>query len=87
LHEFEEAKHMPYVTSVERLAKKEGREEGARAELLQAIRRGLKARFGAAGSRLLNKVRAVNDLPRLRALADALITVETLQDFRELLDE
>jgi hypothetical protein len=95
LHEFEEAKHMPYVTSIERLAKKEGREEGrqegrqegARAELLHTIRTGLKAKFGVAGSRLMAKVRGIDDLPRLRILAASLIRVESLRDFRDLLDE
>jgi hypothetical protein len=82
LHKFEEARHMPYVTSIERLAMK----EGARAELLETIRAGLKDRFGSAGSRLMGRVRAVDDLPRLRILARALIKAESLQAFRDLLD-
>src|SRR5205807_10553634 len=79
LHEFEEAKHMPYVTSIERLAKKEGRQEGARAELLETIRAGLKDRFGSGGSRLMGRIRAVSDLPRLRILARALSTAKSMQ--------
>jgi len=82
LHEFEEERHMPYVTSIERLAKKEGRQ----AELLETIRAGLKDRFGSAGSRLMARVRAEDDLPRLRLLARALIKAESLQAFRDLLD-
>jgi hypothetical protein len=90
LHTFEEARHMPYVTSIERLAKKEGlregrqegRQEGARAELLETIRAGLKDRFGSAGSRLMGRVRAIDDLPRLRALVKG----EPLQAFHDLLE-
>jgi len=81
---------MPYVTSIERLAKKEGRQEGrqegARAQLLDTIRAGVKVKFGSAGSRLMGKVRAVGELRRLRFLARALITVESLEEFRDLLD-
>jgi hypothetical protein len=86
LHKFEEERHMPYITSVERLAKKEGRQEGARAELLGTIRAGLKDRFGSAGVRLMVKVRAIGELPRLRMLARVLIKAESLQAFRDLLD-
>jgi hypothetical protein len=81
---------MPYVTSIERPAKKEGRQEGrqegARAELLDTIRAGLKDKFGAAGSRLMGKVRALDELRQLRVLARALIKIESLQSFRDLLD-
>ena len=77
---------MPYVTSIERLAKEEGQREGARAELLRTIRTGLKDKFGSPGLRLMTKVRAVEELRRLRALARALMKAESLQDFRALLN-
>ncbi len=93
---------MPYVTSIERLARKEGRQEGrqkgrregrqeglqegARTELLETIRAGLKDRFGSTASRLMARVRAIDDLPRLRNLARALFKVESPQAFRDLLD-
>jgi hypothetical protein len=82
LHEFEEERQMSYVTSIERLAK----EEGAREELIRTIRTGLKDRFGSAGVRLMSKVRALDDLRRLRALARGLIKAESLEAFRALLD-
>jgi len=73
---------MPYVTSIERLAMK----EGARAELLGTIRAGLRDKFGRPGARLMVKIRAIHELPRLRILARALIKTESLQAFRDLLD-
>ena len=82
LHKFEEEQQMPYVTSIERLAMK----EGARAELLGTIREVLKHKFGRAGVRLMVKVRAIDEVRRLRILARALIKTESLQDFRDLLD-
>jgi hypothetical protein len=42
IHGFNEERQMPYVTSIERLA----RQEGAREELLAIIRAVLKAKFG-----------------------------------------
>jgi hypothetical protein len=90
LYVFEEERHMPYVTSIERMAEerglREGAREGARAELLRTIRTGLKDKFGAPGARLMRKVRAVEELRRQRALARALIKAESLDDLRALLD-
>jgi hypothetical protein len=89
LYEFEEERKMPYVTSVERLAKEEGRQEGrqegARETLLATIREGLKERFGSAGIRLTAKVQTISDLARLRELMHALWKAESLEAFRKLL--
>ena len=84
---------MPYVSSVERLAREEGREEGrqegreeGREEGLQeAVLLALEAKFGAAGTRLARKVHAIHDLDRLRAFAQAIGTVETLTEIKALL--
>jgi hypothetical protein len=86
LYAFEEGRQMPYVTSIERLAKAEGREEGARENCLELIQAGLKDKFGANGVRLMAKVRAVNELPRLLALARFLMKADTLQAFSEMLN-
>jgi hypothetical protein len=86
LYAFEQEWHMPYVTSIERMAKEQGLREGARVELLRTIRTVLKDKFGAPGTRLMRKVRAVEELRRLRALARALIKAESLDDFRALLE-
>jgi flagellar biosynthesis/type III secretory pathway protein FliH len=97
-HSFDEEQHMPYLTSIERLAleegrqegreegRQEGREEGAREELLEMIRSVLKKRYGMQGTRLMRKVQAVGELPRLRALAQALIDADSLPACRELLE-
>jgi len=86
MHEFEEERHMPYVTSIERLANKEGCQEGARAELLGMIRTGLKDRLGPPGVRLMGKVQAIDELRRLRSLTRSLLRADSLQAFRDLLD-
>lgn len=90
LYTFEEARKMPYVTSIERLARKEGRkegkQEGLREGLLEGIAANLEAKFGTAGMRLLPKIEAVQDVKKLRALNRALPATETLEAVKQLLD-
>jgi hypothetical protein len=81
LHTYEQEKQMPYVTSVERLAKEEGRQEG----LLLGIRVALTCKFGSAGRRLMPKVRAIKDIDRLESFAQALEKADSLAALRRLL--
>jgi hypothetical protein len=85
LDRFEEERQMPYVTSVERLARAEGREEGREEGLVEAVAVTLEAKFGAAGRRLLPRVRALGDLDKLRALTRALASAEALDEVKALL--
>lgn len=78
---FEEERRMPYVTSIERLAIK----EGLRAGLVEGIAALLEVRFGAAGKRLLPGVRTLDDVGKLRAVAKALKTGATLDSLKALL--
>ena len=77
---------MPYVTSIERMAREEGREEGraeGRAEgqregLQQGIEITLELKFGEAGAELLPLVQAEQRVNVLRAVQRAIHTAETL---------
>ena len=84
LYRYEEEKTMPYVTSVERLAKEEGAREGLREGLLEAIEVVLEGKFGQAGLELLPKIRALKDNAPLRDVAKTLATAESLDPIRKL---
>ncbi len=87
---FEEERKMPYVTSIERLAIKKGREEGRQegiiAGLLEGIGRTLEARFGATGKKLMPKVQALQDVKKLRALNRAIHSGKTLEEIKQRID-
>jgi hypothetical protein len=93
IHEYQEAKKMPYVTSIERIARADGRAEGLaeglaegqRKTLCENIELGLRHKFGAEGAQLMERVRAVEDTDLLRRLQEALWTVTSLDQFRDLL--
>jgi hypothetical protein len=69
---------MPYVSSIERLAKNEGLREG----LLEGLALAVEAKFGEVDSHLLDEIRALQSLGQLRKVGQALKKAETLDDFR-----
>ena len=83
---------MPYVTSIERLAKREGlkqgevrgltkgRQEGARA-LRESVLETLEARFGQVPDPVRQALDEVVDLDELRRVLRRAVTVSTLADF------
>jgi hypothetical protein len=81
VYDYEEEKRMPYVTSIERLAKAEGREEG----LQRGIALALQAKFGSAGRRLASKVKRIQDLGVLRSAEKEIRTGQSLPELRKIL--
>jgi len=71
---------VPYITSVGRLEREEGKREG----LLKGITSCLKVRFGAPGSELLPAIQAVEDVDRLEAILTAVETAADLDEIRPL---
>ena len=71
---------MPYVTSVERIAKTEGRIEAAIETRQQTLIRQLGRRFGSVPSELVNVVETTNDSDQLDEWLDRFATAETLEE-------
>ncbi len=87
LERLEEERHMPYVTSIERMAREEGMEEGvkkAREGMLAALEIALEAKFGAPGFGLMPEIRAINDVDVLTTICQALKTANNVDELRRL---
>lgn len=87
---------MPYVTSIERLARKEGREEGrevglqegrevARDEACSALRQEIlekhQARWGPPSAQQIAELDAVRDLKQLVGMLGSLVTASTQEEW------
>jgi len=99
LAQYEEERHVPYVTSIERLALEEGlergreeglergRQQGLKDGLLAGIATALETKFGKAGRKLLPRIRAVGDVAALRSLLKAIPSARTPEDIRQRLPQ
>ncbi len=89
VHIFEQEQHMEYMSSIERYGFKQGREEGIeegeRNGLLEGIAIALDVKFGAAGTRLLKRVRILDDVEKLREFGKFLKKAKTVNEVRDYL--
>ena len=85
--EYEESSKMRYVTSVERIGIEQGIEQGKnqlRQGLIKGIAFGLKLKFGESGTNLLPEIEQVTDVDVLSAILDAIETVDTVEQLRQV---
>ena len=85
LAEFEEQMKMPYVTSVERLAKAEGRTEGRTEGGVGVLLRQLARVCGPLPEEIEGRVRNLS-YPEIEALGEELLAFHALDDLRMWLD-
>jgi hypothetical protein len=93
IHQFEEEQRMPYITSVERVAKEEGKkegkkegiEEGRRLELRNGIELALELKFGAAGLELMPLVQGIHEVNVLQSIRAEMRTAESVEQIRQLI--
>jgi hypothetical protein len=85
LDRFEEERRMPYVTSVERLAREEGRQEGLAEGLQTGILALLESRFTKVGAKTARTIRSVREVEQLQGLLRAATHPETLDEVLALL--
>jgi len=72
----QEEKRMPYITSIERLARREGQREG-----IESL---LRVRFGEEGLKLMPEIKEIHEEKTLRAILKALETATSLDEVRRL---
>ncbi len=80
IFEFEEEQKMPYVTSIEKMARKEGLRDG----WLQSIELDLEIKFEEKDKQLLEEIRAISRIGQLRKLARAVKKAKTLDEIRKV---
>jgi hypothetical protein len=76
VHEIQEARRMPFMTTPERVGRREGLWEGIEAYL--------EGKFGEEGKKLMPEIRQVYDLDQLRAILKAIGTANSPEELRRL---
>lgn len=88
LEEYEREAQMPYVTSIERIAKEQGRQEGHQEGLiegiLESIELGLELKFGPEGLQLLPEISQFRNLELLKGVQTGLKQVSSLEELRSI---
>jgi hypothetical protein len=78
--EYEEEKHMPYVTSIERLGRQEGLKEGLQLAAREDVAEILRTRFATVPPAIVEALGKIDDLGTLRNLLRRAITIERPED-------
>ena len=71
---------MPYVTSVERLAREEGLQKGVAKGFQAAILELLELKFKKVAAKHVRKIRSVSEVERLQAVLRAVHNANTLDE-------
>jgi len=82
LKEYERSKTMPYVTSIERIGREEGRVEA----VLESILEVLEARLGAVPSEVRQRLTELKEINQLKRLLRQAGTCASLAEFQRALE-
>lgn len=80
LEQYEREAQMPYITSIERIAKEQGLREG----LLSGIELGLELKFGSEGSRIFSEIAQIEDIELLKSIQSGLWQGNTVAELRSI---
>jgi len=72
IKQYEEERHMPYITSAERIVIKQG------------IELGLELKFGVEGLLIMPEINEIEDLDILNAIHSGIRTAKTLDELRKI---
>ena len=90
IKQYEEEKHMPFMTTPERIGREEGEglteglTKGRTEGLIKGIEVALELKFGEAGLRLMPEIRAIEDEAKLEAVLRAVRTAAGPEDLRRV---
>lgn len=82
-----EEKNMPYVTSIERLARKEGEEKGRVISRKETLLDLIEGRFHEVPEDIALKINTLENIEQLKDLFKQALSCEGLETFREILEE
>ena len=85
IERIEQEKHMPFITSVERIGMEKGIEKGIEKRLEQAVELTLAAKFGEEGRAIMADVRQGASIERFQSLLRRIPTATSLDDVRAAL--
>ena len=74
----------PWYQEILQEGQQRGIQQGMRQGLLSGITLGLELKFGSAGLQLLPEIREIENVERLEAIAQAIKTVSTLDELRQI---
>lgn len=77
LNRYEEENRMPYITTWER--------DGMRKATCESVIEVLETRFEAVPQELIESLKAVNDLPLLKQLLKSAVTVDSVEEFEQVM--
>jgi len=87
LRQYQEERQMPYVTSIERLAKEEGIQEGRLETLRETIIDVLRVRFATIPPTMGELLASLEDGTLLRQLHLQAITISSIEEFQQVLSQ
>jgi hypothetical protein len=83
IQRFEEENQMPYITSVERIARQEGILQKAKEDVLEV----LEVRFGEVPTEISQKINSIEDPEVLKTLHREAIAIESMEQFGGYLEQ
>jgi len=86
IKDIEEAKEMPYITSVERIGMKQGLQQGLLEDGREMVLEALDERFGEVQSEVANAVNQIENRDTLKSLLRSAIRCASLEDFKKALN-
>ena len=79
-----EDRHMPFITTPERIGLRQGRAEGRAEGLAQGVEVALKIKFGEEGLRLMPEIRNLENQEKLEAILQAIPTASSPEELRRI---